>query len=380
MWPPLVIAYHFITASAVNIFAAIGVLAVLFAFADSLFNTVPKLVDLKSKFWRWLADTYNFRKAKKMAVKTEMEKIVNQVVFQLQDELPKDWIQRAAIKWVKDITAPSETPEGEVILRVRPNTDQNLSLAYGVHSFFTRALFPKIGDLIPAERRNGAILLVTRRALASHSPSLRTLFEDNLLEQAIRTNPDVLASFNEFETLDNRGFFTSALLREMHEVTLLARFRPLRTTIGTELTSIVQHMLTFARQLGTGTITTVRWSRKGPVTSYAFLLVARPDNNGVRNYIVRARERLAEGITRLYILAREEQKDFALQVIREISQLPEYRLDDTFGLSKDYRCHEGGIGALLVVDHPIEADAESVAAAPQLAAVGNSMSIAGTNP
>lgn len=350
MWQFLVNTYHIIAASAVNIFAAIGVLAVLLTFVDLLFNTVPKLADMKSKFWHWLGDTYNFRRAKKMAVKSEMEKIVNHVVFQLQDELPRGWIQRAAIKWVKDITKPAETPEGEVILRVRPNADQNLSLAYGVHSFFTRALFPKIGDLIPSGRRSGAVLLVTRRALASHSPSLRTLFEDNILEQAVRANPDVLTSFNEFETLDNRGFFTSALLREMHEVTLLARFSPLRTTIGTELTSIVKHMLAFARQLGTGVVTTARWSRKGPVTSYAFLLVARPDNSGVKNYIVRARERFAEGITRLYILAREEQKDFALQVIREIAQLPEYRLDETFDLSKDYRCHEGGIGALLVVD------------------------------
>lgn len=356
MWNFLISTYHTVTASAVHIFAAIGALVVILGAVDLLFKTIPQLAEIKSKFWHWLADTYNFRKAKKMAVKSDMEKIINHVVFQLQDELPRGWLQRAAIKWVRDITKPAETPEGEVILRVRPNADQNLSLAYGVHSFFSRALFPKIGDLIPSDRRGGAILLVTRRALASHSPSLRTLFEDNLLEQAIRANADVLTSFNEFETLDNRGFFTSALLREMHEVTLLARFSPLRTTIGTELTSIVKHMLAFARELGTGIVTTAHWSRKGPVTSYAFLLVARPDNNGVKNYVVRARERLAEGITRLYILAREEQKDFALQVIREIAKLPEYRLDETFDLSKDYRCHEGGIGALLVVEQIAEED------------------------
>lgn len=355
MWNFLVDTYHTITASAVNLFAAIGILVVLLTVVDLLFKTVPKLADMKSKFWHWLADTYNFRRAKKMAVKGDMEKIVNHVVFQLQDELPRSWIQRASIKWVQDITKPAETPEGEVILRVRPDVNQNLSLAYGVHSFFTRALFPKIGDLIPQERRSGAVLLVTRRALASHSPSFRTLFEENLLEQAIRDNINVLTSFNEFETLDNRGFFTSALLREMHEVTQLARFSPLRTTIGAELTSIVRHMLTFTRELGAGTgiVQTARWSRKGPVTSYAFLLVARPENTGVKNYVAKAKERLAEGITRLYVLAREEQKAFALQVIREISQLPEYRLEETFNLSKDYRCHEGGVGALLVVEKPV---------------------------
>jgi hypothetical protein len=119
----------------------------------------------------------------------------------------------------------------------------------------------------------------------------------------------------------------------------------------TELNQVLEHMCLFVRGLGSenGQIKDENlWSRKGPVTSYAFLLVARSDNNGAKAYVDRALERKIAGVSRLYVLAREEQKNFAKQVVTEIARTGEYTVEDSFDLHRDYRCNNGGYGAILV--------------------------------
>jgi hypothetical protein len=127
----------------------------------------------------------------------------------------------------------------------------------------------------------------------------------------------------------------------------------MRTGIDKELNQVLEHMSSFVRELcseGGQVNDESKWSRTGPVTSYAFLLVARANNSGARSYVERAKMRKIEGVDRLYILAREEQKNFAKQVVNEIVRSGEYKLEDSFSLHKDYRCNIGGYGAILVTD------------------------------
>ena len=91
------------------------------------------------------------------------------------------------------------------------------------------------------------------------------------------------------------------------------------------------------------------WYRVGPATSYAFLLVARPDHQGARPYINRAQDRLTQNIERLYVMGAKEQEPFARYVISEIAKLPNYQLVEIFNVNKDYRGSQGGVGALFVI-------------------------------
>ncbi len=346
IWTSLHTVWHF----SEPYLAALAVLGGALYFLSLLMDVVPRLASLKAKFFAWFANTYKYEVFKRKAISSDIEALVNSIVFSLQDELPKGWIKRASIKWVRDITRKDQAPLNEIILRMRPIEDQNTNLLYSVHAFFGEALFPKIGHIIPLSKKNAATLLITRRALESRGPSFRDLFEEQLLEKAIQENSDVLRDFSKFEKLDNKGFFTSALLREVHTLTNLAKFNPIRTTIDNEINSVTKHMLDFSGALtGPSVIPEPLWSRKGPITNYAFLLVARPDNNGSKNYVLRAKQRFIEGVTRLYVLAKEEQRDFAKQVIKEIGKLTECNLEETFELNKDYRCNQGGLGAILTV-------------------------------
>jgi len=141
------------------------------------------------------------------------------------------------------------------------------------------------------------------------------------------------------------------VLRELNTIADQALYTEMRTGLEKELEQVIEHMCQFVNGLGSekGQVGPNMWSRKGPVTSYAFLLVARPDNNGTKGYVTKAIEQKNDGANRLYLLAKEEQKFFAKQVVKEIVNTGEYRLEDFFDLHKDYRCNEGGYGAVLVV-------------------------------
>lgn len=334
-----------------DIFACIGILGVLIAFLNGLFNLIPNLSRLKADLFKYLADSFNFVFLRRAAIKSDIENIVNNVVFQLQAELPKGWIKRASIKWVRDLNRRDQAPEGELILRIRPHSGEEENLVYAVSAFFENIMFPTVNQVIPVRKLRASVLLVSRRALAQKNPSLKDLFNATVLENQIQADQHFIHDFTKFERLDNLGFFTSAYLREMYAIAKESIYTEMRTKIDTELNQVLEHMCQFVKGLGSenGQIKDENlWSRKGPVTSYAFLLVARPDNSGARVYVDRARERKTAGVTRLYLLAREEQKNFAMQVVNEIVRTGEYELEDGFGLHRDYRCNHGGYGAILV--------------------------------
>jgi hypothetical protein len=75
-----------------QILAIIGALVVLLTFLNLLISLVPKLSGLKVKVLVYLSDFFNFMFLRKAAVKSDIENIVNNVVFELQKELPKGWI------------------------------------------------------------------------------------------------------------------------------------------------------------------------------------------------------------------------------------------------------------------------------------------------
>jgi len=81
------------------------------------------------------------------------------------------------------------------------------------------------------------------------------------------------------------------------------------------------------------------------------LLVAHPIKAafGADAYINRVKEKLVEGVDRLYVFGTAQEREFAIMVINSIvGQVPEYKLVERFLPSKDYRGEIGGVGALFI--------------------------------
>ena len=318
-------------------------------FLDFILSVVPRLSKAKAAIFAGLSSATNHFFFKRAAIKSDIESTVNEVVFKLQDELPSGWIKRASVKWVRDLESRDKAPEGEIIVRVRPVQNQSLNLMFAVKTFFSNALFPDMLHVIPEIKSKACIMLLTKRALVNKSPSLTENFNKILLESEIQADVSFIRTFTSFERLDNFGFFTSALLREIASVTNGSMYNELRANLSTEIDQIVDHMKAFTNELGSGNgkVTTAKWSRVGPVNGYSFLLVAHPNISDTSVYITRTKEKIEQGVTRLYILAKEEQRQFAKQVIQAIVCSTEFEIEDTFSLHRDYRNNLGGYGAVL---------------------------------
>jgi len=329
----------------------IGGITVIFGFIKGLSDIIPHIGRFKSWFWLQTAERLKNGTLIKNAIASDIETHVNEVVADLQKELPVGWIRKASIEWITE-SKKDDLEEGEIILRVKPFENQDQNFLAGIYAFFSKALFPHTKEIIPANIRKAAVLRISYRTISNKKPYLQESFENSFLETAIREDSTIATYLGRYENLDKKGFFTGSFLREIHEIATKTRFNDLRNRMNQEVDEILTHIEGFISQLGTSpprVIPPGEWYRVGPATSYAFMLVARPEHGGVGPYVNRARERQGQNIERLYVMGAKQEEPFARYVISEIAKLPNYKLVEVFELNKDYRGNTGGIGALLVI-------------------------------
>lgn len=354
---------NFLPVWAQNTLMIVGAAALVLGFLKVLFEIIPQLGRLKNDAWKYVAGTWKHRRLVKSAIASDIETHINEVVADLQNELPTGWIKKASIKWITE-SKDSDIEEGEMILRVRPLENQDQNFLSGVYAFFSKALFPRTKEVIPTNARKAAVLKIAHRTITEKKPFLKQSFEDSFLETAVRDDASVATYLGRYEKLDQKGFFTGSFLREIHEIATKARFHELRNRMNQEIDEILTHTEGFITNLerpsGNGrartTIPPGGWYRVGPATSYAFLLVARPDHQGVRPYINRAQDRLSQNIERLYVMGAKEQEPFARYVISEIAKLANYQLVEIFNVNKDYRGTRGGVSALFVISQTAQSE------------------------
>jgi hypothetical protein len=66
-----------------------------------LVSISPTLLSAQTKLWRYTADGARVAVFRRMAIAATIEEILNQTAFQLEGYLPKGWVRRAKIKWVR---------------------------------------------------------------------------------------------------------------------------------------------------------------------------------------------------------------------------------------------------------------------------------------
>jgi len=327
-----------------SILAVIGGIVLIMTFLDLVFNLTPKLSNIKSNIWDFFAKRVKHKKLEKQAVKSNIETIVNVTVNSLTDELPKNWINRASIQWVRDKSA-SSIQNNEIILRIKPYESQDYNLINGIYFYFTQALFPTTKEVIPSNIRKSVALQISKRTISRNKPYLIPKFEEEFLEKEIQDDTTILNYFDKYNKIDAQGFFTGIFIREVSAVAELSRYTELRNKIEEEITCILDHIINFQNRLQKADIC---WNRTGPATSYAFMLVARPTHKSILPYLKRAKENIDNNIDHLYILGCNQEMKFVKDVIYSISRMPEYDLVEIFTLHKDYRGENDGIGALLI--------------------------------
>jgi len=338
----------------------VALIALLVIAITALGNFMPGFEIVKSRVQAWIARRTKFQPLVKAAIRSDIQGHVNHAIRKMSRELPGGWITEMEVDWVEKERKIDFLNDGEVVVRMRPLESQDQNFVHATYHFLHKAFFPKTKRIIPAEYRDAAALMVAQRIVTEERQSSVRIFEDEVLEPAAEVNKKILPVMGRYRHIDGRGFFSGTFLREIQAIATEVRFSAMRASMPKETSDIIKHIEDFihffeARDDGHHPhIPEDRWRRLGPITSYGFLLVARPamaqgGQFTIAPYLDRVREKLAEGIGRLYVFGTEPEKPFALSVIHSISRdIPEYELTEQFKLSHDYRGNLGGVGALFV--------------------------------
>lgn len=154
---------------------------------------------------------------------------------------------------------------------------------------------------------------LSHRTINEKQPYILNKFEKDFIEKSIELEPNIANYIGDFRIIDNRGFFTSTFLREIHKIADKARYSELRSRIEEEFKNILKHIKDFLT--ASPNTPDELWSRKGEANSYSFLLVARPFHASLRPYIKRSQEHYNNGIERLYVMGANQEKRFVKKVI-----------------------------------------------------------------
>lgn len=327
-----------------DLLAAVGAGVLILNFLRLLLELIPKFGSLKDSGYSFISKRLRHKALEKRAIASNIEKVVNESVADLQKELPQGWVSRARIQWVQNET-PEDLEDGDLILRIRPLEDQDKNLMNGIFYYFRKAMFPGVREVIPVTPRRAAILQLSRRTITKHHPYATAEFEREFLEPAIQAEEEISYYIDNYDRMDSRGYFTGVYLREITALAERIRYSAQRSGFGQELREITDQISSFIREYPRAPDDL--WYRKGETSRYAFLLVARPAVlRKVDAYIKRAVEHIENDIEKLYVLGANQEKSFVRSVLRAIPRETTYELIELIEVYKDYRGESGGICAI----------------------------------
>lgn len=314
----------------------------------------PVLLRFQGRIWRVVADTVRVRSFRKKAVAIQIEEVVNQSAYDLQQYLPKGWIKRAKINWVRS-GRESLAREGEIILRIRPHTEDDGTLMQALWVYYQHALFPASRDRLPEDLRSSVALAVTRASLQKSRPYLVATFDKSFLTSIPIDRKPVIEKFADCVRLNDYGLLMGPFVREVEAAAGRLQFEADTQKLAGVCEAVLAHMLSFQPLLRYPVKPDEEWALRAPGASYAFLLVSRPPDMRpeIDAYVKRIRSHLDRGVGRIYVIGRQEEREFVHSVIKGILTLRELKGSEFFSLSRDYRGDEGGIGALLTIDDVI---------------------------
>ena len=253
------------------IFGGIDLAARGWTWLSSIF---PRLLSVQSRICRFLADLVAVPVLRQRAIATKVEEVLNQTAFGLQKHLPKGWVRRARIRWIRH-QRTAQFKQGELLLRIRPDGDPDLNLIRSLTVYFESALFPDTRDLIPQSTLSAISLAITRGSIEETHPYLLGEFDARFVNAASTAADKLRAQIGDCIRLNEFGLLMGPFVREVDAAVNRCRFHVDRDSISDQIRAISEHMLGFQPLLRLKK-PDEEWFFRGPYTSYGFLLVSRP--------------------------------------------------------------------------------------------------------
>lgn len=335
-----------------QIVIGIGAFLAFLQIIQIIAGSIPAINRLRARIISFLAEKFVFQRLEKEAIASDVMGPLNEIALEVKKELPSSWIKPVSIEWVRNEKKERFFKDGRIILRMRPLKEKDNNFLAVVYYFLKSSIFPITQEVIPNTIHSAVILQIVRRTAANRSEELAKIFEDDFMEPEVKQNPQLVNYLEKFEVLDGGGMLTGAFIREYDNFATKARFRSERNELEKEADGLIEHSVKFLESIrdGVSYMPEDMWFRKSSVSSFKFLLVARPSHGAVQAYLRRAESAREEGVERLYVLGAQEQLSFVKEVISKIKKsLPGFELIEEFYPNRDYRGDIGGVGALFII-------------------------------
>lgn len=331
------------------ILAVFGAIDLAWRGISLVFAAIPPLLGLRTRFWTYVVGLIQLPSLRRKAISSRVEEVTNQTVYDFERYLPKGWIRRARVNWVRS-SAASFLADEEIVLRIRPRGDTDINLFYALWFYLKSALFPYTQDLISDSTRSAIALAIARAGICERHPYLIRQFDTYFID-SVAKNAAVRDELSDYVRLNEIGLLMGPFIREADHIASLSRFSHERNKVDKRIKEVTDHMLSFQPIL-LNNKPEDEWIYHDGEVSYAFLLVSRPPElrPSIDAYVRRAQIHVANGINRIYVVGRDEERRFVDNVLRSILAIRELKGLDVFALYRDYRGQPRGIGALIGLD------------------------------
>lgn len=280
---------------------------------------------------------------RKKALSYRMEDVLNQSAYPLGHFLPDRWIKRAKIEWVRK-SKRSVLRGGDIVLRIAPSKSIEISLMSAMWHYFGTIIFPDNSDILPRKFLSGVSLAIARSSLANTHQHLTCEFDAKFVKEAAENQYLDLGVYADCVRLNEIGLLMGPLVREIDRAAVMLKLEGRTEEIQQTIQSVIDHLLQF-QPVVRWELDREDWACHTAHGAYAIMLVSRPPETRAKPqaYVDRAKQALDQGIERIYIVGRMEEKQFFDTVIRQILSLREMKGLDRFKLIRDYRGDPGGI-------------------------------------
>lgn len=294
------------------LFTVAAIILFYIKYPEGFDRLIAKLTGLFSSVSMW---------AERRTIKHDLQAEINAFQKTVDSEAVGILPYGIDIRWVHNETRDAFFEGGTIVVRMRFHTNRDKNLVIAALTYVSKALLPRSREYIGHHLLRALDLTTVRKLLRrSKQPTAVTYFVAEIVEPEMRERPEIRESCITLEKLDDQGFFTRILLRELLDLGDRLYLRTPDRYVFEDVRGLVHFIETIADR---APHEDVPLGYIGRNTKVGIILIARPATyvmHGLEPYIRRVNTYVEDGCQSLYLCAMGTNISVARDLATELEQ------------------------------------------------------------
>ena len=235
---------------------------------------------------------------------------------------PEVMLKDLKIEWVKEENAESFVNRGQVIIRMKQETNPHKNFVYAVTTFVNRGLLPRAQRYIDKDILKASSLSVSRSFILNGDDEALTYFDDTVLKPIIQNNSLIAEFVEDIRIIDGNGMFYQILLNEYSKAA-----RKIYPEISDPcLTAESKEFLNFLHRIALGMYDELCFNREYfKVNIFLTAKTETYESKGLKPYLSSIFTSIDNGIETIYIFGLGRKMQIAKEITLE-AQKQDFRI------------------------------------------------------